>query len=413
MKKIKSFFTGFLNNNGVLKIISFVAAFVFWFIVVGTESPDIEREYTGIPVTTAFDASAQDGGLILANELNVTVNAVLKGSRSEIYSFNRDKLTARVDYSGVTVAGTYVLPIVVEYDNPSLKLERTSISEVNVKIDNKVSKSIAINVSTTGNVADDCILESVKPYPSSLLVTGPESIVSSLSSASVFFSIDGESSSISKNLPYTLIDNTGSTVSSSLLSFDVPQIMVTANIFKTKDVTLTYGIYNSYGGNDDTFINKTITPSVITISGNEDIISRINTIELGKLDVATVPDSGFTEEINIALPNGVKAVDGGLTATVTVSYDDIVSHTFSVPIVAEDIIGAGDRRVTTNVKNIAVTLRGRQEDIERITAAEIEPVIDVSNQTVTGRVTVPVRFDIPDDLGVGVKGEYSISVTIK
>ena len=113
------------------------------------------------------------------------------------------------------------------------------------------------------------------------------------------------------------------------------------------------------------------------------------------------------------MPNGVKAVDNSLTATVSVSYDDIETRQFVIPITADDIIAAAGRKVTTNVKSITVTLRGREEDIERITAAEIAPVIDVSSQTVTGRVTAAVRFDIPTDLDVGVKGEYSISVTIK
>ncbi len=415
MSNFKNFLNNFLNNNGVLKLIAFLIAFIFWFIVVGIESPEIEKEYRNIPVTVSLAGTvADENNLMLTKTINVSVNVTLKGERSAIANFSREDIRAYVDFSAVTVAGTYNLPVIIDYDNSALTIVKTSLSEIsNVTIDNKVSQSVDINVITNGSVADGYILDSVNTYPTSLLVTGPESIVSTIVSSSVSLDISGINNTAVKNLPFTLFDSNGNTVSSPFLSFDTDKIMVTANVYKTKEVSLSYEVYNSSGGNDASFITKIISPQTILISGTEEALSRINSVDLGSVDAANLADSGFAEDIKFTLPNGIKTVDGTTEANVSVYYDNIETREYKVSISADNIIAPDGRTVTTKTKSITVKIRGRASALDTLTLEEINPVIDVSDQTVKGSISVAVRFDLPENLQIGVKGEYKISVTIK
>ena len=78
MSKFKTFFNNFFNNNGVLKIIAFLIAFIFWFIVVGIESPEIEKEYRNIPVAVSLAGThASESNLMLTKTINVSINVTL------------------------------------------------------------------------------------------------------------------------------------------------------------------------------------------------------------------------------------------------------------------------------------------------------------------------------------------------
>lgn len=415
MSKFKTFFNNFFNNNGVLKIIAFLIAFIFWFIVVGIESPEIEKEYRNIPVAVSLaGTNAEESNLMLTKTINVSINVTLKGERSAIANFKREDIRAYVDFSAVTVAGTYNLPVIVDYDNSALTIVKTSLSEIsNVTVDNKISKSIDIGVLTNGSVADGYILDSVNTYPTSLLITGPESIVSTIVSSSVSLDISGINNTAVKNLPFTLYDSNGNTVTSPFLDFDTDKVMVTANVYKTKEVPLNYEIVNSSGGNDASFITKIVSPQTLLISGTEEALSRINSIDLGRVDVATLADSGFSEDIKLTLPNGIKAVDGTTEANVSVYYDEVETREYKVSISSENIIAPDGRTVTTKTKSITVKIRGRASALASLTLEEINPIIDVSDQTVKGSISAAVRFDLPENLQLGVKGEYKISVTIK
>ncbi|MBR2327165.1 MAG: hypothetical protein IKA51_00935 [Clostridia bacterium] len=415
MSKVKEFFNSFLNNNGVLKLISFIIAFIFWFIVVGIESPEIEKEYRNIPVSISLDGTvAEENNLMLTNNINATVTVTLVGERSVIASIDRSSIKASLDLSQVIGAGQYDCNIIIDCDNiEMLSNVKSNIKFLTINLDNKVSKSVDISVITNGSVAEGYILDSVKPYPTSLLVTGPESIVNSVVSAAVSLDVSDISSTAVKNLPFTLYDADGNVISSPLLSFDTNQIMVTANVYKTKEITLNYNIINTSGGNDADFITKIISPQTLLISGAEDVISRISSLDIGTLDACGVADAGFSEDIKLVLPNGVKVVDNTSSVNVSVSYDDVETRELSIAVTSDDIIKPDGRNVTTKTKYITVAIRGRSSDLDKLVLDDISPVIDASQQTVKGNVKIPVTFDLPEDLYIGVKGEYEIAVTIK
>ena len=416
MSKVKNFLNDFFNNNGVLKIISFLVAFAFWFIVVGLESPEISKEFRNISVSSEFNGHvAQNNNLILASPVNLNVNVTLRGNRAEIASVKKDSITAKIDFSSVTGAGEYTLPIRIEYDNQLLTLEKVSVTEIDVKIDNKISKSVDITVSPVGTIADDYILDSVKTSPSSILITGPESIVNSIAQVKTQVDVSGLNSSVKKNLPFVLYDAEGKEISNAFLSFDTNQVLVDVNIFKTKEVDLAFNLYNSHGGNDASFINKVISPEKVVISGEESVVSLISSITLGRIDASEIPEDGYTASFAIPLPNGVKLEnEEASSATVSLSYaNDVTTKDFTFSVSSENIAAPAGKTATTSQKSVTVTLRGKTSDINNLSPDRITVIIDASSVMANGTSKVPVRLQIPEDINVGVLGNPTVKVSVK
>ncbi len=416
MSKVKNFLNDFFNNNGVLKIISFLVAFAFWFIVVGLESPEISKEFRNISVSSEFNGHvAQNNNLILASPVNLNVNVTLRGNRAEIASVKKDSITAKIDFSSVTGAGEYTLPIRIEYDNQLLTLEKVSVTEIDVKIDNKISKSVDITVSPVGTIADDYILDSVKTSPSSILITGPESIVNSIAQVKTQVDVSGLNSSVKKNLPFVLYDAEGKEISNAFLSFDTNQVLVDVNIFKTKEVDLAVDIYNSYGGNDASFMNAVISPQKITVLGEESTLSLISSITLLRVNAAGLTNSETVfNGLPIPLPNGIKLENSqNANASVTLSFGtDVTTKEITLPI--SSIISPEGKTATTTLKNLKITLRGKASDLESLSPERLTLKVDASAFTISnGNVAAPVFIEIPEGLNVGVYGNPTVKVSVK
>ena len=94
---------------------------------------------------------------------------------------------------------------------------------------------------------------------------------------------------------------------------------------------LSVSIINSSGGNDSKFAIIETEPQSIIIGATEDILSAINSIELGVIDMAEISTTeGIEKEFDLSLPNGAKAFDAPAKVTVKISYPELVTKTFNV-----------------------------------------------------------------------------------
>ena len=69
-------------------------------------------------------------------------------------------------------------------------------------------------------------------------------------------------------------------------------------------------------------------------------------------------------------------------------------------------------QVTIVTQERTVQVRGREEDLDLISASQLRIVADLSEYTSPGTYSVPVRVYLDSSSTVGVIGEYTITVTI-
>ena len=88
----------FLTNNIGLKILSVVAAFVLWMVVVNVDDPVISRTYTGIPVEVVNgDAITNEGKTFEIVDGSNSISVIVSAKRSVIEQMSRDFIKATAD----------------------------------------------------------------------------------------------------------------------------------------------------------------------------------------------------------------------------------------------------------------------------------------------------------------------------
>ncbi len=87
------------ENKNALRIISLVAAVLLWFYVMGEVDPDKKAKISNIPVYFTNTDELADEGLAVVQDEQITINASVKGARSDVNDIKKSGLTAYIDVS--------------------------------------------------------------------------------------------------------------------------------------------------------------------------------------------------------------------------------------------------------------------------------------------------------------------------
>lgn len=406
-------FSKLIKNNKFLLAASFVIAVILWFYVVGVYYPESTLNFKDIPLNVSLSGTApESSGLMLQKGAPKTVSVVLKGARTDLATLQKDKIKAALDLNAIINPGTYDLPVKITLPSGELQVVSVSPSQVTAVISKKVTSAIDVKVNVNGNVKEGFIADTPKAYPSSLNLTGPEEIIAKIKYVLSEINVADQAETVVRKSGYIFVDTVGNTVSSADITADFEQITVTAPVLKSKTIPLSVNIINGSGGFDSKFVNVQISPAVVLIAGNIDIIDTVNSIEICTVDMSDIPNEGFTQEYDIQAANGVKILDNVKKATVTVTYPEIITKTFQVKNFIFINTPAG-RTASPVSSSVTITIRGIPADIGALNADNIKANVDLSNVTTTGRVQCNLTFELPADINAGVFGKYTASIKIK
>jgi len=398
-------------------IISVFAAVMLWFYVVGVERPEKEDTIAGIPVTfKGEDIIAEDNALVVTSSKKITVSLQVRGSFVDIASLNTQKssITATVDLSQITTPGVHRLAYDVRLpstNNEVTLLERTPYY-IEVRIEKIRSRAIEVRVDTSQmTVAEDYIAEEPVVEPHELTINGPEDKVNKIIYAEVVWDRTDMTSTTQRTLEYKLYDADDREVDMEGLTASSGSVTVTVAIQKTREVPLAVEIIHGGGAAEENTV-YTISPEFITIKGEPDEVDAINVITVGSVNLAEVSPSGkFTFPI-VNIPNGVINLSGERECNVSVEVKDLAVRL----IPCENIIAINKPEGYTAemiTKEIQVSIRGRQEDVDMVQEHNIRVVVDLSGvPPETDRLIIPAKVNIDGFSNVGAVGIYNVAVRI-
>ncbi len=291
----------------------------------------------------------------------------------------------------------------------SLRVTVTDRSPSNVEftVSNYVSKEIQVYGSFTGTLADGYMRDEFEITPSTLTVSGPEEEVEQISYALV--TLDGEDLSESvtvEEAAFTLIGAQGEQSTSELVTCSVDTVEVVMPVVKTAEVDLSVNLLSGGGITEETiekFVECTIEPAQITVSGEEQALSSLTELVLGEIDLATV-EGTETFTFDIPLDSSLKNISGTTTATVTVT----ISSELTIQIFEADNIelqnvpdGFDAQSVT---QTLQVLVRGTETALSQVLSQNIRVVADLSDiEQAAGRYTVAATIYLDtatEDAGV-------------
>lgn len=316
--------------------------------------------------------------------------------------------TAEVDVSGVTPgSGPVSLPVVVKSIDQRITVVDWSPDRVTVQLDELVEREVPVTVNP-GTIPDGLGIGTTTVDPSTVIVSGPASVVGTVVAAQAAPVIQASGLSVDQDLALTAIDRLGDPVSPVKLEPDTARVQIP--VFPNVDSrTITIGPVVT-GTPAAGFEVATITadPTAVTVKGDAERLAALDSIETEPVSVSGASKT-VEATVGLAPPDGVAPIDAD-TVRVTVTFRPVNStRAFEVGFryVGDDIAF----RYSIPTDRVLVTIGGSVADLDRLDGATLVADLDVGDLR-PGTTDVPVTMDLPEGLTLVSANPATIPVTV-
>ncbi len=406
-----------IRSKSFYIVIACVASIILWMYVASYENTTQSVTLSGLEVKyIGGEDILKDRNLLVTDKDMQDVTLTFLVKRSLVTQLTNETVHVSVDLRDIRSSGEFDRVYTISYDN---------VDEEDVIVTGRVPEYVKVNIDRLdvnpevvvrgvfdGTVAEGFMREPIVYSPETIEVSGPESVISKIAFAKVVIDRENLSRTVSGVVEFSLVDRDGQTIDSSEITTSVNEIQYTIPIVKVKDVGLTVNLLNGGGATEDDAVVR-IEPATISVSGDAEILSSINQLQLGTIDLASFAQS-TTETFAIVLPNGVNSLSGEKDATVTVSIKGL--STKRVITTNIKFINVSDGYIPRNITQYKeVLIRGPKEILDLIDGSNIRIVGDLTDiGNAVGRYSVPTTVEILGYREAGVIGDdYNVVVSLE
>ena len=356
-----------LKNNKVNAVIAFVAAVLLWVYVVGQVNPSTTGKLTGIPVVFAGEDSLAENDLALVDPGMVTVDITIRGDRSDVRKViaNSDRVTAVADVSGLA-KGKHNVTLDITVPS-SVDLQKSSMDEVSITIDDRISKDIPVEVDYEGTFEDTQKPGNVSIHPETITATGAAATVNSIERMKVVVSAD-ELAEQQVSLTKTVkpVDKNGLEVGH--VSLSNTQVQITAGLVTTRTVSL--HVETTGDPADGYEVTGVEAPSAVTLEGPLSVLNGLTEVETEAIDVSGLNED-VTVDLTVSLPAGVTLTEPEkLQATVNIAEAQGKTWTYDAAEIKIDDLTEGYTAAITE-KTIKVTVNADKTTLDTLKKSDI------------------------------------------
>jgi len=396
LKKIS--FDWLFGNKRLLMLFSLLIAITIWALVIVLVYPNQTVTIRDVPVNV--DVTNTDVGKMGLSAIRISspqVNVVVDGKRSVIGGLGAADIHIAASLDGVTGPGTYDLQLFAQ--NPSGDYELISInpSQVSVKFDKVISKTLKVETEVSGiSIPDGFLKGNEIANPHDVVVTGPETDVNLVTRAVVRLNKKltiSSTETFKENI--ILLDENSNVVTSPDLKMDKSTAEVTIQVLKVRELPITINYTNIPQGFPVDSLSYTISTPSIKVAGPTYSVDNYTSIPAGYVDFRTI-DLGKTINFDIQMPTGFVNIDNLQSVTVTFDTAGMIKKTFYVRTI--NVINApAGYTFTVTTKSLGVTIIGTKSIVDSLTAGDIVAEIDAGERDVTvGQSKLPVNVYVPN-----------------
>ena len=398
-------------------VVSLLASFAIWIYVTSADSSDFRQTFRNVRVELVGEDTLRASRNLVVTDLDVgSVTVVISGPRRIVNPMDSGDLIAQVDVSKLSTSAYTSLKYDIVYPSGvserELTVERKSPEYVTFNVSPLTSKEVPVRGGFEGKPDDGYTAESPVFEPSTILVSGPEAYLKDVDRAWVTFGRDMVvSSTYSTDVGFTLQNASGDPCSTEYLTCSQDTVKATLPIRAIKNVPLTVNLIYGSGANEtNTIVN--VTPTYLTLTGDSAILSGMNQIVLGTVDLTDFSTT-YTEEYSIPLDNSLKNLTGLSTAEVTIEVVGLETRNYAVTNINFTNPPEGSE-VEVITESLEVRIRGTAEQLSQIHAENITAVADLTDyRDSLGAYMTPVKIRVDGFTDVGAVGDYTISVEIR
>ena len=396
-------------------ILSLVIAFFVWMAAM-LAAPEITKHIKDVPITVDIPTSSM---LEVVEGDDTKVSLVLDGKQFEIGSYGPENVRVVADASGITEPGTYEVPLTVN-DNGTRSYSVTSISPstVTLTFEARTTKLLQIQTSITGlsTPADYIAPENeIVLEPSTVEVSGAESLVSRVERAVVEISFSREvSSTQQQNSKIVYYDENGNKLDTEDFSYfhqDVNSVAVTIPVKRVATLPLTVSFLNVPENFPVDELEYSLSVDTLTVAAEDSVLRNHNNLVLGYIDFKQMNLLTSSQmDFAVQLPDGFTNMDETEIVTVSFEADNLASTNLSLKNFQRVNVPEG-YAVTVEEESLRVYILGRKSIISSIAAGDFVVKVDLSDMRLrSGKYEMPVSIYAPTKGFVWAVGEYTVTV---
>ena len=397
-------------------LLSLLVSVGLWLYVITVENPNSENTFYSIPVVLDNESVLHERGLMVLTEKTPTVTLKLSGNRSYLNKLNNSNITLVADLSRIYETGEQLLSYTIRYpgDIPQNSIDVLSQlpGQITLTITERMTQNVPVNVVYTGRVPEGYMTDTKNQVldVKTINVTGPAFVVDEIAEARITVNLDNKTETISQYFTYTYYDKDGNVVEHEKLTSDVPEVKLTLKIQRYKQIALKVDVIPGGGA---TLQNTTITLDIdsLFISGSEQLLQGLDTLVLDEIDLSLIPQSTvLTYNIADLLPDGITNITNTEKVNVTIQFPEMKMKTFQITKILSENVPAG-MHADIMTKELTVTLRGPASVLDRITADQIQVLVDFTGAK-PGADSYQATIHVEGAEGVGAMGRYAVQVQV-
>lgn len=409
-----------LKNKFVMVILSAVIAFALWVYVVTVITPEYETTIYDIPVKLegADLLEYKKIPLVLMTEDIPKVNLKLYGNRSDLNKLDNTNIILKVDVSNVAEPGAHSLAFSIAYpgdiNENEIQVQSRDPGRIDITVEKLVRKEVPVEVIYSGTLAEGYIVDKsdVTLDHEKVSISGPESAVEKIAKAVIKVNLEGRTEPFSESYRYTLCNEEGIAVDAGRVVTNAAEIKHSMIIRKVKEIPLKVNLMEGGGATAET-VEVLIDPETIRVAGSEAALAELDELVLGTIDLSKI--SSMTRlDMDLVLPTGVTNITGVTKAGVIIRVKERQTKTFVVGPSQIQLLNVPNGMNASLVsQSLTITIRGTQEQIDQLTAADILVQVDLSGESKKGMVTLKPVIILPDKFqGAGSVNAPSVSVEL-
>ncbi len=388
------------DNKTFLKILSAFAAIVLWFAITYTEDPVITQYLADIDIVFEGEDLLLSNGLVVVNKESLpSISVTIRGTRSAVIS-SLNSISAQVDVSGISAAGTNTVKIKYNYPSSSVTLYKAKTNELSVQTENIIAREIPVKAESQYEDKNSEFLVKSTLADDTIKVRGASSTVYSISYAKVIVDADAVSKTSSQEYFYKFYDENDDIVSESNITHkSSPTIAVYNEVYLRKTLPVKV-VLNEEMAKDNvlTVRQQSIDAVVAGLSEN---------CTAGELFAYLDPDkkNGDVYELTIDVPDGCYLPEESFNLTADCVLAPKVQKNVEVLVSIENVPEGKNIKIAP--ERITVSLKGTEDSLSK---AELKAKVDASSMD-GGAKDLEVIIEAQEN--IEVIGSYKVSAIVE
>lgn len=393
-------------SNVSIKISAVIIAIFLWAFVMSDVNPEVSRNIRNVPVSYTNVSDLERQGLVIMEPQEISIDVRITGKKSDIDNFDENNIVAQVDLSGYSEGQVRIIPTVgIIGRETSVEISDYQPREILFTFDRMIQREYPVRVITTGELAENYLLDHIDTSTSNIIVSGPRTWMNEVDEVVVYVDLEGRTSTSTNNLAVTVVDDEGNEVrgvekSPNMINLEIP-------ILRAQTVAIELQTTGELPENF-TVENLQVNPAKVKVKGDHRVMT-LNKINTEEININTLLEHSSLE-VDLILPEGVELLnpDEKITISYDITEEVTQSYSFSLDEVIANIGEGLSMEEESLDQTIEVNLSGTRDLIEGIGKEDISVSVDLEGLD-AGSHEIEVRVE--DIEGIVIEAE-PILVTI-